>query len=242
MEENNFVEWEREGDIGIITLSNNKENYLKEPDFIEIEKIQQWTGYPGLKGIIIKGLGRNFSAGANLERLKEIAKDHHLLSEKISKGKKLLNYIEDLEIPVIAAINGVCFGGGLEIALACHIRIASKTALFAFPEINLGLIPGLGGTYRSFKLLKNKAFEIVLNGDMINAEKALSIGLIDDITDNRDALVNAKEKMLSMTKERSSDLIRFAMKALKNAENLSKDEALKKETEMFCKLAADLNN
>ncbi len=240
MGEHNFVHWEREGDIAIISLSNGKENYLVEPDFIEIEKFQQWTEYPGLKGIIIRGLGRNFSAGANLERLKELAKNQHLLSEKISKGKKLLNYIEDLEIPVIAAINGVCFGGGLEIALACHMRIASKKALFAFPEINHGLIPGLGGAYRSLKLLKNKAFEIVLNGDMMNAEKALKIDLIDDITDDKDAFGYTKEKLLSMTEGRSSELIRFAMKALKNADVLSTDDALKQETEMFCKLATNL--
>lgn len=240
MGKHNFVHWEREGDIAIISLSNGKENYLEEPDFIEIEKFQQWTEYSGLKGIIIRGLGRNFSAGANLERLKDLAKNQHLLSEKISKGKKLLNYIEDLEIPVIAAINGVCFGGGLEIALACHMRIASKKALFAFPEINHGLIPGLGGAYRSLKLLKNKAFEIVLNGDMMNAEKALKTDLIDDITDDKDAFEYTKEKLLSMTEGRSSELIRFAMKALKNADVLSKDDALKQETEMFCKLATNL--
>jgi enoyl-CoA hydratase/carnithine racemase len=240
MGEHNFVHWEREGDIAIISLSNGKENYLEEPDFIEIEKFQQWTEYSGLKGIIIRGLGRNFSAGANLERLKDLAKNQYLLSEKISKGKKLLNYIEDLEIPVIAAINGVCFGGGLEIALACHMRIASKKALFAFPEINHGLIPGLGGAYRSLRLLKNKAFEIVLNGDMMNAEKALKIDLIDDITDDKDAFGYTKEKLISMTEGRSSELIRFAMKALKNADVLSKDDALKQETEMFCKLATNL--
>lgn len=240
MDKYDNVHWKREGDIGIFSLSNGKENYLEVPDFIQIEKLREWTEEPGLKGVIIHGAGRNFSAGANLEKLNELAKNYKLLSERITQGKNLLNFIEHLEIPVIAAINGVCFGGGLEIALACSMRIASKNALFAFPEINHGLIPGLGGAYRSVNLVKNKAFEIILNGDMLNAEKALKIGLIDDIANDKDAFEYAHRKMLSMTEGRSPELIRFAMKALKNADLLSKEDALREETEMFCKLATNL--
>ncbi len=240
MDKHNFVQWKREGDIGIFLLSNGKENYLETPDFIQIEKFREWIEEPGLKGIIICGIGRNFSAGANLEKLNELAKNYQLLSKRLTQGKNLLNEIENLEIPVIASIDGICFGGGLEIALACHMRIASKNALFAFPEINHGLIPGLGGAFRSVKLLKHKAFEIILNGDMINAEKALEIGLIDDITNDNDAFLLAMEKMQSMTEGRSPELIRYAMQALKNAGCLNKEDALQKETEMFCKLATNL--
>lgn len=240
MGKQNFASWEREGDIGIISLSNGKENYLDQPDFIEANQLKHWTEESGLKGIIIHGLGRNFSVGANLVRLKQLTEDQNVLSEKITQGKKLLNYIENIEIPVIASINGVCFGGGLEIALACHMRVASEKALFAFPEINHGLLPGLGGMYRAVHLIKNKSYEIILNGDMINAEKALKIGLIDTITVNKDALVSAKEKMAGMTEGRSTELIRYAMQAIKNAGILSKEDALQKETEMFCKLAVDL--
>jgi enoyl-CoA hydratase/carnithine racemase len=240
MDKFNFVQWKREGDIGIFSLSNGKENYLETPDFIQMEKFTEWIEEPGLKGIIIRGIGRNFSAGANLEKLNEQAKNYPLLSERISQGKKLLNEIENLEIPVIASIDGICFGGGLEIALACHMRIASQNALFAFPEINHGLIPGLGGPFRSVKLIKHKAFEMILSGDMMNAEKALEIGLIDDITNDKDAFLFAMEKMQSMTEGRSPELIRYAMQALKNAGRLSKEEALQKETEMFCKLASNL--
>ncbi|HKL08059.1 MAG TPA: enoyl-CoA hydratase/isomerase family protein [Bacteroidales bacterium] len=240
MDKHDIVHWKREGDIGILSLSNGKENYLEVPDFIGIEKFREWTEESGLKGVIIHGVGRNFSAGANLEKLNELAENYKLFSERITRGKNLLNYIEHLEIPVIAAINGVCFGGGLEIALACSMRIGSKNALFAFPEINHGLIPGLGGAYRSVKLLKNKALEIILNGDMLNAEKALKIGLIDDITNDKDAFEYAHRKMLSMTEGRSPELIRFAMRALKNADLLSKEDALREETRMFCKLATNL--
>ncbi len=240
MSEQHFANWIREEGIGVISLSNGKENYLDQPNFVDLDQLKNWTNDAGLKGIIIRGLGRNFSAGANLEILKQQAEDQSNLSEKIEQGKDLLNYIEALEIPVIAAINGICFGGGLEIALACHMRIASKKALFAFPEINHGLLPGLGGMYRTVNLVRNKSYEIILNGDMMNAEKALEIGLIDTVTDHKNAFDLAREKMLSMTRGRSPELIRYAMQAIKNADFLSKEDALKRETEMFCKLAVNL--
>lgn len=240
MGKQNFANWEREGDIGIISLSNGKENYLDHPDFVDPDQLKHWTEEPGLKGIIIHGLGRNFSAGANMEILKQLTENQSVLSKKISQGKDLLNYIENLEIPVIAAINGVCFGGGLEIALACHMRIATEKALFAFPEINHGLLPGLGGMFRAAHLIRSKSYEIILNGDMINSEKALKIGLIDTIAVNKDALITAKEKLRGMTEGRSPELIRYAMQAIKNAVILSKEDALQKETEMFCKLAVNL--
>ena len=132
MDQSNILSWERQGDYGILSISNGKENYLDQPDFISIELLRKWTSEEGLKGIIIQGIGRNFSAGADLKNLIELAKNQNLLAEKINKGKKLLELIENLNIPVIASINGICFGGGLEIALACHIRIASEKALFAF--------------------------------------------------------------------------------------------------------------
>jgi enoyl-CoA hydratase len=240
MNTEDFIYWKREGDIGIFSLSNGKGNYLEEPDFIDLDIFREWAEEPGLKGIIIRGIGRNFSAGANMVHLRELAQQEQVLSEKITKGKAFLDYIEQLEIPVIASINGVCFGGGLEIALACHMRIASSGALFAFPEINHGLIPGLGGVLRTVKLINNKAFEIILNGDMINVDKALNIGLIDDYTKEKDAFGYAREKLIALTQGRSAELIHYVMRALKNAELLSKHEALQKETEMFCQLASQL--
>ena len=162
MEKSNIVNWDRRGEIGILTISNGKENYLPQPDFVDIEEIKKWTSEDDLKGIIITGLGRNFSAGADIENLNKLSQNEDLLQEKMELGKNVLDFIENLNIPVIAAINGVCFGGGLEIALACHIRIASPKALFAFPEINHGIIPGLGGTYRLSKLINKGIYEILL--------------------------------------------------------------------------------
>ena len=242
MNQSNILSWERQGDYGLLSISNGKENYLDQPDFIDIELLKKWTSEEGLKGIIIQGIGRNFSAGADLNNLNKLANDQNLLADKIEKGKNILEFIENLNIPVIASINGVCFGGGLEIALACHIRIASEKALFAFPETNHGLIPGLGGGYRITRLLRNKAFEIVLKGDMINAGDAKEIGLIDYISEKKDSFELAKEKLKSITSDRSLEVINYAMQAIHNASRLSKEEALKIETDLFCELAVKVKS
>jgi enoyl-CoA hydratase len=240
METSNITSWERIGDIGILSISNDKKNYLDQPDFIDLEKLKIWSNEEGLKGIIIRGIGRNFSAGADIENLQELAKDQNNLFDKMNSGKKILDYIENLNIPVIAAINGACFGGGLEIALACNMRISSEKALFAFPEANHGLIPGLGGTYRLTQLLGKKTFEVILDADLINANEAKDLGLIDYISETKNAFDFAKEKLENMISERSVEVIHSVMQAVNNAYNLDKDEALKAETELFCKLAVDV--
>ncbi len=242
MDQSKITFWERKGDIGILSISNDKENYLDEPDFVEIDKLKQWAGEDGLKGIIIRGVGRNFSAGANLEYLNKLAENRNNLENKIIAGKEILNFIEDLEIPVIAAINGVCFGGGLEIALACHMRVAGKSAIFAFPEVNHGLIPGLGGVYRLSNLIGKNAYDIILNGDMLNAKNAKTFGLVNYVSDSKDSFLLAENKLTSMTSDRSIELINYAMRAINNALRLDRDEALNKETELFCELAVKVNS
>jgi len=242
MDDSNIVSWERSGEIGVLTLSNGKENYLFTPDFVDFQKLKKWTSESDLKGIIIRGLGRNFSAGADLNQLKELSKDIKSLEEKINKGKEILDFIEDLDIPVIAAINGVCFGGGLEIALACHIRIASEKALFAFPETNHGLMPGLGGTFRLTQLMGKKAMDIILNADLINASKALETGLIDYIAETKDSMEWAKNKLLSMVSDRPKEVVNYTMQAIRNAKLLNRVDALKIETELFCKLAIKMQS
>ena len=240
MEKSNIANWARMGEIGILSISNGKENYLNTPDFLNPDALKKWTSEDNLKGIIITGAGRNFSAGADMKNLKALVEDEIILNEKMNEGKAILDFIEDLNIPVISAINGVCFGGGLEIALASHMRICSPKALFAFPEINHGIIPGLGGTYRLTRLIKKGTYEILLNGDMMNAEEAKKIGLIDYISESKDSKELAMDKLENMIKDRSIEVIQSVMKAIKNSKILNKNEALKSETELFCKLAVNV--
>lgn len=147
-----------------------------------------------VRAILITGAGdKAFVAGAdisefqdyNLEKGKQLAKDGH---------NNVFNAIENSTKPVIAAINGFALGGGLELAMACHIRIASENAKLGLPEVTLGLIPGYGGTQRLAQLVgKGLAFEMIFTADMIGAEKALQIGLVNHVVPQSDLLAKADE-------------------------------------------------
>ena len=234
------VKFEVLDSIGIITLNSPPANELPIPEFIPLELFTEWTSTPGLKGLIIKGEGKNFSTGGNLENIFISAGNPEVLNSMIAAGLNLLNAIHNLEIPVIAAINRVCFGGGLEIALACHIRVASENALFAFPEVNRDLMPGLGGTVRlpAFTGLSESA-KMILGGDTVNAAEAKTLGFVDFIAPKDHAFGYALSLMQKMTRDRPVKVIRSVMSALRNASILPGDEAMKEETKLFCSLAHD---
>ena len=234
------VKFEVLDSIGIITLNNPPANELSKPEFIPIDLFIQWTATPGLKGLIIKGAVKNFSAGGNLDAIFKESGDSEVLKSMMEDGMNLLNAIHNLEIPVIAAINRVCFGGGLEIALACHIRIASENALFAFPEVNQNLMPGMAGTVRLpvFAGL-SESVKMILGGDIINALDAKELGFIDYIAPKNQAFEHAWTLMQKMTHDRPVKVIRSIMKALKNTFELTREEAMKEETQLFCFLAQD---
>jgi len=150
-----------------------------------------------IRGIIITGDGEKaFIAGADI---KEIASLNEENAKRLSeKGQKLFKKIEDCEKPVIAAINGFALGGGCELAMACHIRVATENAKFGQPEVNLGIIPGYGGTQRFTQLVgRGKALELLLTGDLISAQEAKSIGLINHVVSNKEALTEFVTKMMN---------------------------------------------
>ena len=152
----------------------------------------------------------------------------------------MLNYIDDLEIPVFAAISGVCFGAGLEIALACDIRICDESALFAFPEVNHDLFPGLGGVGRLVQLTgKSTTLELVLEGDMINAKKASELQIVDKVVEKKQALNYSIDMAKKMINNRSLNVINAVMKSIHNIERMDMDEVVKNDAEMFRKLALE---
>jgi len=147
-----------------------------------------------VRAIVLTGSGdRAFVAGADIkefyqfdvEKGKQLSRDGH---------EKLFNYIEKMNKPVIAAINGFALGGGLELAMACHIRVASHNAKMGLPEVGLGVIPGYGGTQRLAQLAgKGKAMEMITTAEMINAENALDCGLINYVTTQSELINNCME-------------------------------------------------
>ena len=148
MEQSKITEWEVVDNFGILTINNPPQNFLTEPEIVSLSDLQRWTSNETLRGLIVQGKGRHFSAGADKNNILT-APDEEGIRNNLTKGKKVLDYLWDLPIPTIAAIRGVCFGGGLEVALSCHIRICSDKALFSFPETGLGIMPGLHGTVKA---------------------------------------------------------------------------------------------
>ncbi len=225
------------GAIGVITLNDPPSNTLALPEFIPPEVLRDWTSHPELKGLIIRGEGKNFSTGGNLDRIFSANPDE--LKDWMQRGHLLLEEIRRLDVPVIAAINRVCFGGGLEIALACHIRVASENALLAFPEVNHGVMPGMGGTFRLPAVAGFSASaSMILGGDIVAAGDALKMGIIDHLAPKDKAFETAMTLLQKMTSDRPVEVVRFVMRALRNAYELPRKEAMAEEVRMFCTLAA----
>ena len=234
----NTCTWEKIEAIGILTLNNPPENLIENPEFANKEIIEKIVSDPYLKGLIIKGAGRHFSAGADMDILKELAKNKTILANKLNAGKEIILIIESLKIPVIASISGVCFGAGLEIALACHVRFCSENALFAFPETNYGIMPGLGGTIMLSKLIgTGKATELILSGEMINSQKAMELRLVDEIKPKKDLLNFTVNYLSKLTDDRNIEVIHSIMQSIHNSQTLTFEDALEEETKLFCELA-----
>ena len=148
--------------------------------------------------VIITGTGEKaFAAGADIKELHALNGEqaHHLSA----KGQRIFRLIEMFHKPVIAAVNGFALGGGCELAMACHVRVAAEHARFGQPEVNLGIIPGYGGTQRLIQLAgKGKAFELLLTGDMINAQEAYRIGLVNHTVPADAVLGTARDLAMKM--------------------------------------------
>lgn len=140
-----------------------------------------YKAYPDARGVIITGSGeKSFAAGADISEFSTM--DAAAGSDKSRFGHNVYNAIENFHLPVIAAVNGFALGGGCELAMACHLRVAGEKARFGMPEVNLGLIPGYGGTQRLVQLVgKSKALELMMTADMVSADEALGYGLANSV-------------------------------------------------------------
>ena len=168
--------------IGILTIKNGKQNLIADPVFIRKEELEEVIRACELKALILTGHGKNFSSGADSERFGDYKEQTEAFKEKLNEGKRVLDYIEQLPILTVALTNGACFGAGFEIALSCQFRIGCKNTYFSFPERNLGLLPGMGGTVRLPRLIgRSRAMELILSGDLINAQQALEWGILNEI-------------------------------------------------------------
>lgn len=173
-----------------------------------------------VKAIVITGGGTNaFVAGADIPEIQKLLDEPDGLRTASEQGQALFVKIDQADKPIIAAINGFCLGGGLELAMACHMRICSDRARLGQPEINLGIIPGWGGTQRLARHVgKGKALEIILTGDMITAQEAYRIGLVNKVVPAGAVLKEARglaRKIVSKSKLPVSAALRAVTKGLK---------------------------
>jgi enoyl-CoA hydratase len=224
----------------VLTLNNPPQNYLAEPEFVDLSDLKRWTSNEMLRGIIIKGKGRHFCAGGDRENIFG-AQGAEALRDSVRKGKELFNYIWDLPIPTVAAIEGACLGGGLELALSCHVRMCSEKSVLSFPETGLGIMPGLHGTVKLPGLVgMATAIDMLLTAKTIDAEEALKLKLVDYVVPAKKAYDFSLEFLKKVTADKSISVIRAVVQSFINARKLPDEEAIKKGSEMFCKLAVDL--
>jgi enoyl-CoA hydratase/carnithine racemase len=243
MEKSKIMTWELTDGIGLLTIDNRPQNYLTEPEFIDPDRLREWTGDASLKGMIISGAGRHFSAGADLDQLRDMCRDGADILSRMKRGREILDYIDSIEVPTIAAVEGACFGAGLELALACHIRVCGAGALFAFPEVNHGLMPGFGGTQRLPDTIgPGRALTMILDGDIVTAEKAAAIGLVDHAAPQHGALEFSLSLMKKMVDGRAPHVIRSVVRSLNNSRTMTRQEAMEEETRLFCELAMAVND
>jgi enoyl-CoA hydratase/carnithine racemase len=205
----NKVKWSIEDGIGYLVLSQPPANAMTLDFFGEIDELtRKIKSIKGLKGIIIRGQGRHFSSGADLNELTDSINE----KSKVNDNGKILQYPEfmrrnltslnfffnDLKIPVIAAIKGVCIGSAFEFALFSHCRLCTSNAVLGLPESTYGLMPGLGGIQLLFEhVTKARAMEIVFRGATFNADEAMKTGVIDRIFP-KDHLLVAAEKLVEI--------------------------------------------
>ena len=207
---------EEENATATITINRpRKLNALNKATIQELhDAFEDLDTDKNIKVIIITGSGEKaFVAGADISEFADFSiKDGGKLA---AKGQELLfNYIENLSTPVIAAVNGFALGGGLELAMACHFRVASDNAKMGLPEVTLGVIPGYGGTQRLPQLVgKGKAMEMIMTAGMLDAQKALDNGLVNYVV-KQEELLTLCEKLASKISNNSSVAIKQAIKAI----------------------------
>ena len=239
MNENKYVRTEVSGAVATVVIDRQDKLNALNPGVIEEidQAFEQLRDDTSVHGVLLTGAGdKAFVAGADIGVLAEM---EPLSGTEVSReGQAVLRRIEEFPKPVVAAVGGYALGGGCELALACHLRVASERANFGLPEVGLGIIPGYGGTVRLARLVGlGRAMEIVLTGDMIDAQRAYEIGLANVVAPHGELMERA-EKLLARIVRNGPKALEMALKSMYAAAENTMEHALALESSLFGLLAS----
>jgi enoyl-CoA hydratase len=233
------VLYESKGAIAYVTVNRPKVlNALNTPTWEDLRTaFEKARDDATVRGVVLTGSGdKAFIAGADIGELAHVTAFEAEQSSRF--GQEVLDLIENLGKPVIAAVNGFALGGGCETAMACTIRIAADTAKFGQPEVTLGLVPGGGGTQRLPRLVgKGRALQLILSGEMISAQEAYRIGLVNEVVAPADLIAHA-EAILSKISANAPIAVKFALEAANKGLETSQSGGLLLEASYFGLCAA----
>ena len=236
VKERQYVTYEMEDAIAVVTVDRPPVNALNPQVEGEIKAVFEELGnVEGVGAVIITGGGdRAFMAGADIKMMHDLEREGAYALSRSTQS--VLNVVEQFERVVIAAVNGLALGGGCEVALACDIRVADESAIFGFPEVGLGLLPGAGGTQRLARLVGiGKAKELILTGDPVDATEAKSFGLVERVAAKGESLREAK-KIGERILLRGPVAVAKAKKAINMGRNMALEEGLRLEARLFSEL------
>lgn len=220
--------------IAFVTINRpDKLNALNDATLDELEQCFNSIKKDGaINVVVITGKGEKaFVAGADISELHNL--DVVAGKTFAEKGQQVFNLVEKLGKPVIAAVNGYALGGGCELALACHIRMASDRAKFGQPEVNLGIIPGYGGTQRLTRLINSGiSAELILTGDLIDANEAFRIGLVSKVYAAEELMEKATE-LAEKISSKGQIAIRMALRSIVSCDDLPDAEGQNLESSLF---------
>ena len=224
---------EKRGGVAILTINRpDKLNALNNAVHAEgVTALDELRSDDAIRVLVITGSGeKSFIAGADIS---EFADKTPVTQRSTFQERSLFNSVDSFPKPVIAMINGFCLGGGNELALACDIRICSPNARFSQPEINLGIMPGGGGTQRLTRLIgEGRSMEMMLTGDMIDAETAHKFGLVNHVF-NADELEAKTMELANKIAEKAPIALQLCKEAVKFSSRSNLDEGLRREVDLF---------
>ena len=225
--------------IATITINRpDKLNALNDATMAELGQAIEWVhADSAVGGVVVTGAGRAFVAGADISELRSKAgPEVYALARR---GQDIFRRFETSPKPVIAAVNGFALGGGCELAMACHIRIAAEGAKFGQPEVKLGITPGYGGTQRLTRLVgRGRALQLLLTGEMVDASEALRLGLVNRVVPSGEEAVASARAMLAKMLANGPLALAQCIEVVNRGADISIEEAMALEASAFAMLAS----